>query len=297
MAVKDAYLLTVESQEITLTHPHKRLWEEPVITKLDYVHYLAALVPYLLKHTGERCLTTIRYPQGISGKSFYQKNCPEHAPPFIHTHTQDNLNYIVPTSRADFIWMANLACLEFHPALHRIHDPLPDYWVMDIDPTHERGPDVCEATCLVGEALAGMHIQSVAKTSGATGFQILVPLVKGPTFEQLRALGKFISQYLVETYPHLFTIERLIKDRGNKIYLDYLQHWHGKTLAAPYTPRARPGAPVSAPVSWEEAANGVQAADFHLLNMAERLQQKGDLIEKVPPQNLHDQLQYLLSRS
>lgn len=114
--------------------------------------------------------------------------------------------------------------------------------------------------------------------------QIIVPIETGVTFDGLRKIGHFVGRYVTEKHPNLFTLERLKKNRGDKIYFDYLQHYSGKTLAAPYTPRARPLATVSTPLLWEEVQQNVSPSNFHLLNIEERLLRMGDLLEKVPPQ-------------
>jgi bifunctional non-homologous end joining protein LigD len=279
--------VVIEGHELTITNPDKPLFPEMGVTKLVYLQKLIALAPYLLKYTRDRYLTTIRYPHGAADpKFFYQKNAPEPLPPFVRTEPFQGIRYVVLDSIPTLVWLGNLACLEFHPSLHYVGEELPAEWLIDIDPSLEEEPRIMQAAFLVGEALDKMGIQAVPKTSGATGVQIYVPIQKGYTFEQLRAVGYFIGQYLVQSHPKLFTIERLKKNRGDLIYVDYLQHWHGKTLSAPYTPRARPHATVSTPLTWAEVEAGVVPRDFNLLNIEDRLHREGDLIDRVPPQAL-----------
>lgn len=285
--------IVVEGYELTITSPDKLLWPEAGITKVDYLQKLLMLAPYLLKYCRNRYLTTIRYPHGIHGEFFYQKNCPEWAPSFVPTATLDNVRYIVLDSIPTLLWLGNLACLEFHPSFHELNDPLPAEWVIDIDPTLEQDDRIMQAAVIVGDLLASLHIQSVPKTSGATGIQIYVPIQRGYTFEQLRSIGKFVSEYLVQQHPKLFTLERLKKDRGTMIYLDYLQHWPGKTLSAPYTPRARKAASLSTPLHWDELRSGAKPEDFNLFTIEERLQQFGDLIDQVKPQSLDHILSHI----
>jgi len=279
-------VITIEGHEIGITNPDKPLWPEQGITKLQYLEKLLAIAPYLLKYCRNRYLTTIRYPHGIHGKSFYQKNCPEPVPPFVRTAVLGDIRYVVLDSIPTLLWLGNLACLEFHPSLHYVGDERPAEWLIDLDPSLEVEPRIMEAAWRVGEALDKLHIRSVPKTSGATGVQIHIPLRPGYTFEQLRKIGHFLGRYVTEKFPGLFTIERLKKNRGNLIYFDYLQHWPGKTLAAPYTPRARPYATVSAPLEWSEVENGADPRYFNLRTIEERLRRKGDLLEQAPPQNL-----------
>lgn len=278
----------IHGHEVTITNPYKLLWPELEIRKIDYLHKLAVLAPYLLRYCSNRYLTTIRYPNGILEKFFYQKNCPQHPPSFVQTALLEEIQYVNLNSIATLMWLGNLACIEFHPSLHRIHSTSPAEWIIDLDPTLEEEPRIMEAAQAIGDILQSLHIQSIAKTSGATGVQLFIPLApeKHYSFEQLRKLGHFIATYAVEKHPSLFTIARYKKDRGTEIYIDYLQHWHGKTLSAPYTPRARQHATCSTPLLWSEVKQDVRPAQFHLLNIEQRLMKYGDLIEHVPPQHL-----------
>lgn len=293
MAATVKGIVTYQGHEIEITNPDKVLWPEMNITKAVYLEKLLALSPYLLQYTGDRYLTTIRFPHGIHDKSFYQKNCPSPAPPFVKTAMLDQTNYVQLDSVPTLLWLGNLACLEFHTSFHRIGDPLPAEWVLDIDPSRPEEPRIMEAAAIVGDLLGSLRIRSVPKTSGATGVQIIVPIRRGLTFDQLRSLGQFIAHYLVEKHPHLFTVERLKKHRGDLIYIDYLQHYYGKTLAAPYTPRATRHASVSTPLTWDEVRRDVRPADFHLLNIEQRLNQTGDLISQTEPQALDHVLDFI----
>jgi len=295
VAAKNKGILLVEGQEITITNPNKLLWPEMGISKLMYLEKLLMLAPYLLPYCRDRYLTTIRFPNGYANKSFYQKNAPEPVPPFVKTAVLESINYVHLDSVPTLLWLGNLACMEFHPSFHRIGGRLPEEWLIDIDPSVDPEPRIMEAAEMIGEALDRMNIQSVPKTSGATGVQIYVPLDKsrGYTFEQLRKIGHFVAQYCVQKQPDLFTVERLKKDRGTRIYIDYLQHWYGKTLSAPYTPRARKDATVSTPLRWEEVARRCDPREFNLLTVGDRLAEAGDLIQQVPAQSLEHVLSFL----
>lgn len=286
LATKEKGLITIEGHDITITNPNKPLWPKENITKLEYLDRLLSLSPYLLRYTMNRYLTTIRWPHGIEHESFYQKNCPKGAPDFVRTETLGDIRFIVLDSLPTLLWLGNLACLEFHPSLHYVNDELPAEWLIDIDPTLEEEPRIMEAAKIVVDLLGSLKIKSVPKTSGATGIQIYVPIRRGYTFEQLRSIGKFLGEYLTQAHPGLFTVERLKKDRGTLIYFDYLQHWHGKTLSAPYTPRAKPGGTVSTPLYPDELGSGVRPADFHLRNIEKRLVSVGDIIRTLEPQSL-----------
>ncbi|NUU63536.1 non-homologous end-joining DNA ligase [Paenibacillus agri] len=276
--------ITVDGQEIIITNPDKPLWPEVGITKKLYLQKLAALSPYLLRYCRDRLLTVIRYPHGVTGMSFYQKNAPEPLPPFVRTFNHDDITYITLQGLPELLWLGNLAALEFHPSLHLAGSTLPCEWMIDLDPSREEEPRIMEAASIVGKVLKSLGLNSVPKTSGATGVQVIVPITPGVTFDDLRRVGHFVGRFVTEKHPELFTLERLKKHRGDRIYFDYLQHYSGKTLAAPYTPRARPLATVSTPLTWEEVERNVSVTDYHLLNIEERLTRTGDLITSVPPQ-------------
>jgi bifunctional non-homologous end joining protein LigD len=286
MAVSFKETITVEGQEISLTNPDKLLWPESGITKLHYMQKLIVLAPYLLHYCQNRYLTTIRYPDGINGKSFYQKNIPSTAPPFVKSAKKQGVNYIVLDSLSTLLWLGNLAALEFHSSFEYVGGEEPAEWVLDIDPSVENEPRLMEAIAIIGDMLKSLGINSIPKTSGATGVQIIIPIIKGHTFEQLRKIGHFLGEFLTEKYPNLFTIERLKKNRGNKIYIDYVQHSPGKSLSAPYTPRGRKHATVSTPLYWVEVNQNVDPQIFNLLTIEERLKKHGDLIAQVEKQDL-----------
>jgi bifunctional non-homologous end joining protein LigD len=293
MAKTDKGTIVVDGHELIITNPEKPLWPEMGITKLVYLQKLVALSPCLIRHCRDRYLTVIRWPHGIHGHSFYQKNAPEPLPSFVSTAMSGGIRYVRLDKLATLLWLGNLGALEFHASFERIGSTEPPEWVIDLDPSRDEEPRIMEAAAIVGEVLDSLGIVSVPKTSGATGVQIIVPLQPGHTFEQLRALGLFVGRFVCEKHPRLFTLERLVKDRGDLIYFDYLQHWPGKTLSAPYTPRARVAASVSTPLTWDEVRAGVKPQHFHLLNMERRLAAKGDLLGQVPPQRLDDVLAFI----
>ncbi|WP_219833953.1 non-homologous end-joining DNA ligase [Paenibacillus sp. R14(2021)] len=293
-AVKGTIL--IEGHELTVTNPEKLLWPEMGITKAIFLQRLAALSPWLLKHCQDRLLTTIRFPDGVTGKSFYQKNCPSPAPPFVETVTREAISYVKLASLPVLLWLGNLACLEYHASFDRVSDPPhPTEWVLDLDPSLEEEPRIMEAALIAGDLLRSLGIPSTPKTSGATGVQLIVPLVQELTFDELRRIGEFVGTYLADKHPKLFTVERLKKHRGDLIYVDYLQHYQGKTIIAPYSPRARARASVSTPLHWDEVRRGAAITDYHLLNIEARLQREGDLLDLVPPQSLRSILTFITS--
>lgn len=158
----------VNGREITITNPDKRLWNSPPITKLEFIQALTGLAPYILPHLKDRLLTTIRYPDGVEGKSFYQKNKPAHAPEWVESSTWENTEYILCNNVETLIWLGTQACLELHTSFHLAKDEVPTELVIDLDPMGNDFSQVIELSLHINELLKGLGIQVFAKTSGAT---------------------------------------------------------------------------------------------------------------------------------
>lgn len=264
---------------IQLSNPDKLLFPEAGITKLDYVKSLHELSPYLLYYTKNRSLTTIHFPDGAGEKSYYQKNIPSHAPNFVDRREMDGIEYVVLNSLEALLWMGNMAALEFHIPFNLMDTPdFPDALIFDLDPSEgQTFPQVAEAALIVYETLEDLGINSFCKTSGATGIQVAIPTGRKLHYDAAREINQFFGYYFAEKYPQIFTIERKVNARGKKLYFDYLQMWRGKTIIAPYSPRATKTANVSAPILWEELEKGVVPQDFTLKTIRARLQKMGDI--------------------
>ena len=250
------------------------------------------LAPYLLPHAQDRLLTAIRYPNGIHGESFFQKNTPEYAPDWVRTHSWNNTDYVVLDSVTTLAWIVNLATLEFHTSFNTIkREDHPTSIVFDLDPSKgQKFEDVMEVSLLIRETLDSLSIKSYIKTSGATGLQIYIPAGGRYDYETARHINEFFGRYFSQKYPQKITIERLVEKRGTKLYFDYLQMWQGKTIAMVYSPRTTEYASISMPVEWDEVEKGIKPSDFTLNNALNRLRQKGDLfaplLEKTEQKSL-----------
>ncbi|WP_134684428.1 non-homologous end-joining DNA ligase [Brevibacillus migulae] len=270
------YQMTVEGKTLSITNPDKPLWPEAGITKLLYLQYLITVAPYMLPHTKNRLLTVIRYPHGIHDKSFFQKNLPDYAPEWIPSYTWESTRYALLNDLPTLIWLANQAALEWHVSFHTCENEEPTELVFDLDPSTPDFQVVAESAYHLKNVLDELQLPSYVKTSGASGLQIYIPIQSGYTFSQTRRVSEFIANYLTERYPRLVTTERLVKNRGDKLYIDYLQHWRGKTLPAPYSTRAKPEASVSTPIAWDEVGS-IHPSDFTIHTVPERLKKHGDL--------------------
>lgn len=275
----------IEGKKVRLTNLDKVFWPEGY-TKADLIKYYVDMAPVLLPYLKDRLFVMSRYPDGINGETFYQKDCPDYAPEWIETvplQSSDSdkvVNYIVCKDTATMAWLANQACIELHIWLAK-KDQLnyPDIAVFDLDPFPPATfTDVMEVAMLVKEALAQFDLKGFPKTSGATGMHIFVPVEPVLTYTEVRDAVEFICRRIHAVYPEKTTMERAISKRSGKVYLDYLQNTRGKTMVFQYSLRPEPGAPVSAPVTWDEvAAQKIRPEDFNIKTIFRRLSEAGDL--------------------
>ncbi len=293
----ESITVLVDDKKVEITNPQKLLWQQPSITKLEYIQYLIEVAGSLLLYTRDRLLTMIRYPDGIDGKSFFQKEIPEYAPAWLPRCKTGGKEWIILNDVPTLVWVANQAALELHvPFNQYTHEDFPSELIIDLDPMDEDNFALVRVIALrTREVLDNFGLVSVAKTSGATGMQIYVPLAPLYTYEQARVVNKFIAHYLAAKYPDKITLERSVKRRGKLLYFDYLQLWRGRTLPAPYSVRARVGAPVSTPVTWEEVEMGIHPLDFTIATVRQRMKQTKDLFEVITDGRHQQKLDALLS--
>lgn len=284
-------IVVVEGEKLKLSNLSKKMWPDENITKAEFINYYVKIAPFLLPYLKDRPVVFTRYPDGIKGKAFYQKNIPDYAPEWLKTYDEVSFNngekkiirYAVLNDLKSLLWAANQASLEIHPWLSRIGTiNYPDFAVFDLDPMENTGFEDARQLALALKKIFDMEgIKGFPKTSGATGIQIFVPVEPRYTYNEVRNFVEFFCRVLEKTFPEKSTTKRNVKNREGKVYLDYLQNVKGKTLIAPYSPRPLPGAPVSAPVTWKELEKGVLPDVFNIRNMPERLKKVGDLFQGV----------------
>ncbi|MET0958970.1 MAG: DNA ligase D [Psychrobacillus psychrotolerans] len=261
-----------------ITHPDKPIWPKSGIQKDDYLMYLQHISPYMLPFLKDRLLTVIRFPHGVPGESFYQKNSPDYVPDFVATKKMDDINYIMCNDLETLLWLGNQLALEFHIPFQTVHTNNPTEIVFDLDP-----PSVKEFSLAV-EAAQQMKVifdqfrlHSFVKTSGGKGVQLYIPLEEDSfTYEETGIFTKFICDFLVEQQPKWFTTERLKKNRGNKLYLDYVQHKEGKTIVAPFSPRGNELGLIATPLKWEEVRESLKPDTFTIPSVLDRITKQGD---------------------
>ncbi|HHX87915.1 MAG TPA: DNA polymerase domain-containing protein, partial [Firmicutes bacterium] len=258
-----APVLSVNDRSVNLTNLTKPIWPDQGYTKQDLIRYYIEVSPFLLPHLQGRPLVVQRFPEGIRGEAFYQKNIPEGSPDWIDTcpvtHEEGKITrYIIVGNLETLIWLGNQACLELHPWLSSSRTlEQPDFAVFDLDPMEKSTfEQVCRVALVIRDLLAGLDLRCYPKTSGATGIQLYLPLTPTYSYREVRRFVEAICWQVHELRPDITTMERIVEKRQGKIYLDYLQNVRGKTIVAPYSPRPLHGAPVSMPLSWEEVAGG-----------------------------------------
>jgi DNA ligase D len=258
--------VAIGNKHVKLTSLDKPLWPKQAISKRDYLKYLQLVSPRMLPFLQDRCLTVIRFPHGVDGESFYQKNCPDYAPQFVQTFREGDIHYILCNDLATLIWLGNQLALEFHIPFQTIHTDKPTEIVFDLDPpSRQEFTLAVEAALLIQDILNRLKLRAYVKLSGSKGMQIYIPLPNDRfTYQETRRFTQFIARYLVQKEPDWFTIERLKAKRGKKLYVDYLQHAEGKTIIAPYSTRGHDWGLIAVPLEWHEVGKQLSPLDYTL---------------------------------
>jgi bifunctional non-homologous end joining protein LigD len=281
----DTALLAVDDREVRLTNLRKPFWPELGITKGDLLQYYATVAPLLVPHLVDRAMVMKRYPNGAAGESFFMKRAPEPRPAWIETcsvtHGSGNvIAFPMVQDAASLLWLVNLGCIDLNPWYARCDDvDRPDYLHFDLDPVPPATFDQVRATALVlQDALTALGMPRFVKTTGSKGLHVYVPIVRGPTQKAVWALAKQLAFALARLHPELITAEyRIAKRPAGRVLVDYNQNAWGRTLASLYSPRAKPRATVSTPITWQELMDGATIDDFRIDNIPARLAALGDL--------------------
>jgi len=277
----------IDGHLIKFTNLNKLYWPEDGISKRDMFNYYDQVASYMLPYLLDRPMSLNRFPGGIHGQSFYQKNVAETAPSWAHTmpHTNDKgeeKEYLLGYDRATLLWMATLGCIEMNPWFSKVQSPdNPDYCVIDLDPDKNTFEQVIEAAQMTKTVLDGMAVPSFVKTSGSTGIHIYVPLGAKYSYDQSQLFAQVVVKLVHKELPSYTTLERMISNRSGKMYLDFLQNRPGATIAGVYSLRPKPGATVSMPLHWDEVKPGLTMRDFTIRNAPDRLRETGDLFTGV----------------
>ena len=276
----------IEGHDLKFTNLSKVFWPEMGVTKRDMLNYYYQVAPYMLPYTEGRPQTLNRFPNGIHGKSFYQKDVTGKVPSWIQTHPyysdadEREKHFLVCTDEASLLYIASLGCIEINPWSSRTETPdHPDWCIIDLDPDKNTFDQVIEAAQVTKQVLDTMDVPCYCKTSGSTGLHIYIPLGARYTYEDSKEFGRVIARTVHEQLPSFTSIERLTSNRKGKMYIDFLQNRPQATVAGPYSLRPKPGAPVSMPLAWHEVKKGLKMTDFNIRNAVARLKETGDLFD------------------
>ena len=289
--------LVVEGRKLSVSNLEKILYPKVRFTKGQVIDYFIRVAPVLLPHLKDRPLTMKRYPDGVEGEFFYEKNCPSHRPNWVKTAkvwsegNQRLMHYCLANDLPTLVWAANLADLELHTSLsHKDKIERPTMTVFDLDP----GPPAdivqcCQVGIWLRDLLAKMKLKSFAKTSGSKGLQVYVPLNTPVTYDDTKGLSRSLAQHLESEHPDLVTSNMSKAVRKGKVFVDWSQNDEHKTTICVYSLRAKEEPTVSTPVTWNEVENCLKKKNAELLKFRSdqvlaRMEKLGDLFE--PVQNL-----------
>ena len=274
----------VEGRSLSLSNLTKVMYPAVGFTKGEVIDYYARVAPALLPHLRDRPLTLKRYPNGVEGGHFYEKNCPSHAPEWVRKERVDKIYYCVCDNLATLVWLANLADLELHPSLSLVDDiNRPTVMAFDLDPGPPAGlAECCEVAFLLRDALGQLGLESFAKTSGSKGIQVYVPLnVDGVDYDHgTKLLSQALARHLEAEHPKLIVSQQKKELRRGKVLIDWSQNDEHKTTVSVYSLRARERPTVSTPVRWSELEDPAGLA-FEAPDVLERVERHGDLFAPV----------------
>lgn len=278
----------ISGHNLKFTNLSKVFWPKEGYTKRDMLNYYYQVAPYILPYLKDRPQSMNRYPNGIDGKSFYQKDITNKAPSWIkmepyRTSEGEDKNFLVPEDEAAVLYMANGGAIEMNPWNSTIYKPdYPDWCLIDIDPSDKTTfGQVIKTALVTKEVLDHLGVKGYPKTSGSTGIHVYIPLGAKYTYDQCQLFAKIIASQVHHILPEFTSIERIVKNRKGKLYVDYLQNRPKATLAAPYSLRPKPGATVSMPLFWEEVKKGLSMKDFTIKNAIARIKKEGDIFKPV----------------
>ena len=286
--VDETQVRIIGEHEIKFTNLSKIYWPKEKVTKRDMLNYYYQIAPYMLAYMKDRPQTLNRYPHGINGESFYQKDITGKVPswikgfPYFSEADNRQKNFLVCTNEASLMYIASLGCIEMNPWSSRAESPdNPDWCIIDLDPDNNPFEEVITAAQVTKAVLDDLNIPCYCKTSGSTGLHIYIPFSGNYTYEDSKEFARKIVKLVHAEIPSFTSIERLTEKRKGKLYLDFLQNRPQATVAAAYSLRPKPGAPISAPLNWDEVKKGLRIQDFNIFNMVSRVRETGDLFKPL----------------
>ena len=260
---------------VELTNQDKVYWPEDGFTKGDLIRFYDRIAPVLVPHLLDRPLVFDRYPNGIHGEHFYQKDAHDYTPDWIRTQkiwspdVERHIRYFIGADRDQLLYIANMGAIAQNPWSSRVQFiERPDYVIFDLDPVDAPYSVVQQVALALKSVLDELHLRAYPKTSGASGIHVYLPILENRfSYEDVRVFAEAIARVVVQGVPEIATVERVVRKRKTgTVYVDYLQNVKGKTVASVYSPRAVPGACVSTPLKWEEFKKPLNPRDYTIKN-------------------------------
>ncbi|MCG9790873.1 DNA ligase D [Flavobacterium algicola] len=279
----------IGGQVLKLTNLNKIYFPEQGISKGEIIHYYSEITELILPYLKDRPESLNRFPNGIDSPNFYQKDIDtDKVPSWLATQkivsdsNKSEIDYLICNDKETLIYMVNLGCIDFNPWNSTIQNlDKPDWMVIDIDPDNDNFQEVIETALKVREVLDNLEVESYCKTSGASGMHVYVPLAGKYSYESVKIFANIVAREVQSGLPDITTLNRSIKKRNHKIYIDYLQNRKGQTIAAPYSVRPHVRATVSTPLEWSELNNTLRPSNFTIKNVLKRFEKKGDIWKPV----------------
>jgi bifunctional non-homologous end joining protein LigD len=275
-------ILKVGREEVSVTSLDRIYWPDEKLTKFDLLSYYLKVADYIMPFLVERPAILQRYPRGINAPMFFQQDL-DSAPEFIKTARLTNqegrqIDYGVYSTVGSLMHFVTLGTIEQHPwhsTVKRLDKP--DYIAIDLDPKRAPWENVLQVALVVKEVADEIGLQAFPKTSGSSGIHIYVPLKPANEYEKVAEFARLFASEVAQRAPKIATVERTIaKRKSTQVYVDWMQNARGKSLAAVFTARAKPKAPVSMPLTWKQIEQGVKIQDFTIVNVPELLKKKGN---------------------
>ena len=270
------------SRRVEPTNADKVFFPDDGITKGDVFGFYERIAPVLVPHLRDRPFTMLRYPDGIAGKHFFQKDAPSHMPPFVKRFEHEGISYALVNDADSLLWMANMGCIDLHPWLARRDRPdRPDLVMFDLDPA-DGVPyaTVVKVALILRDALSALDLIGVPKTSGGKGMHVLVPVERRYEHADARGFVAAVARAIAATHPDLVTT-RWRKSERHGVLIDANQNGLGRTTAGVYSVRPKPGAPVSTPLRWDELDDKLDPRAFTMEAVERRISRFGDLAESL----------------
>jgi bifunctional non-homologous end joining protein LigD len=277
----------VEGRHLRLSNLDKVLYPTAGFAKGQVIDYYTRVAPAVLAHLRGRALTLKRYPNGVEGKYFYEKQKPSHAPEWVKSQTIEtgdrDIDFVVCDDLPTLVWLANLADIELHPSLALAQNPdRPTVLAFDLDPGEPAALRECrQVALLLRDTFADLGLDCYAKTSGSKGMQVYVPLNTPVTYDDTKPFAQALAQLLEKRHPKLIVSSMKKSLRPGKVFIDWSQNSRHKTTVAVYSLRARERPTVSTPVTWDEVADDSLDLVFETADVLERIAEHGDLFAPV----------------